>query len=65
MEVDINGATGRNIDMNNSASSWRPNDWPWGGDEYETRWLHSQLIYVAHFYAHKLYEKFVEIGELK
>jgi hypothetical protein len=65
MEVDINGATGRNIDMNNSASSWRPNDWPWGGDEYETRWLHSQLIYVAHHYTHKLYEKFVEIGELK
>lgn len=56
----------RNIDMNNDDPDDvpRPNGWPDGGD-YGDRWLHSQLIYVAHFYAHKLYEKFVEIGELE
>ncbi len=53
----------RNIDMNIDVQ--RPNDWPWGGDKYKTRWLHSQLIYVAYHYTHKLYEKFVNLGELK
>jgi hypothetical protein len=43
-----------------------PNGWPVeSGCDYGDRWLHSQLIYVAHFYAYKLYEKFIEIGDLK
>ena len=56
----------RNIDMdiNNSDNILRPNGWP-VDDTYGNRWLHSQLVYVAHFYAHKLYEKFIEIGGLK
>ena len=55
-----------NIDMNNDDPDDvpRPNGWPDGGD-YGDRWLHSQLIYVAHYYTHKLYEKFINIGGLK
>ena len=63
--ISINGASDRNIDMNNFDLSWRPNGWPWGGSKYQNRWLHSQLIYVAHHYTHVLYEKFIEIGDLK
>lgn len=59
----------RNIDMNMDTASSdgieRPNGWPSDGATYQSRWLHSQLVYVAHFYAHKLYEKFIEIGGLK
>jgi hypothetical protein len=29
------------------------------------RWLHADLMYVAHFYTHKLFEKIVEKGNMK
>ena len=55
-----------NIDMNTDEADniLRPNGWP-SDDKYGNRWLHSQLVYVAHLYAHKLYEKFIEIGGLE
>ncbi|NLB69909.1 MAG: hypothetical protein GX804_09580, partial [Lentisphaerae bacterium] len=60
----------QNIDMNKNTAApdgiERPNDWPDDSDYgYEDRWLHSQFIYVAHHFAHKLYEKFIVIGGLK
>ena len=66
--IDLSFPARFNYDMNAEyvdSERFRPNGWPWGGDKYEARWLHSQLIYVAHHYTHKLYEKFIEIGGLK
>ena len=61
--ITINGVSDRNIDMNNSALTWRPNGWL-SHDKYGDRWLHSELIYVAHYYSYKLYETFIATGGL-
>lgn len=55
-----------NTDMNldDPVGILRPNDWPLH-DKYGDRWLHSQLIYVAHYYSYKLYEKFIVTGGLE
>ena len=65
--IDPNFPSSFNYDMNAEyldSEKFRPNGWPVDGT-YGNRWLHSQLIYVAHHYVHKLYEKFIEIGGLK
>jgi len=56
---------GHQIDMNNSASSWRPNGWGRMHDVYQDRWLHSDLKDMAYFYNHKIFESIVEQGSLK
>ena len=43
----------------------RPNGWGRDDERYETRWLHSDLMYMAYFYTYKLYEIFVEEGDMK
>ena len=55
----------RNIDMN--SSSFRPSPWPnsLGDNTVANRWLHSDFKNVAYFYTYKLFDDFVERGELK
>lgn len=54
-----------NIDMNNSASSWRPNGWGRTGGEYQDRWLHNDVKNMSYLYSFKLFESVVEKGGLK
>jgi len=66
--------TSKNFDMNADPENFRPNGWVAnnyrtkdenGNDTKYFRWLHSELMYVAYFYTFKLYEQFVEQGEMK
>jgi hypothetical protein len=55
----------RNWDMNNSASSWRPNGWGRMHGTYQDRWLHGDIKNMSYFYNHKIFDSIVEQGELQ
>ena len=54
----------RNFNMN---TEFKRDDGAWGRNHkiYEERWLHSDMQDMSFFHNHKLFEKTVEIGELK
>ena len=63
---------GRNFDMN--VGNFRRSDqaWPQRDIDFNTpqntrpkRWLHTDLMNVAHYYTHKLYEAIVAKGDMK
>ena len=65
------GQNGRNFDMH---TTFRRSDqaWPDRDIDFNTpqntrpkRWLHTDLMNVAHYYTHKLYEAIVAKGDLK
>jgi len=48
-------------------SATKPDNGAWGrsGDPYDERWLHNDMQNMAFFYTHKLFEKLVDLGEMK
>jgi len=57
-------AENRAFNMN---SAFKPDADAWGrsGEPYQKRWLHNDMENMAFFYTHKLFEKLVELGEMK
>ena len=51
--------------VNLNESSFKPNEWPNRGREWQTRWLHSDMKDVAYYYNYELYRYIVEQGGLK
>lgn len=53
-----------NFNMN---ADFRPEGGAWGRnhEDYETRWLHSDMKNMAYFYTHKLFDRLVEEGNLQ
>ncbi len=64
-EIRIDESDVVNVNMNNSASSWRPNGWGRMHDVYQDRWLHSDLKNMSYFYNHKIFDSNVEQVELQ
>ena len=53
----------RSQDLN--SASFKSEDWPNRGGDWQTRWLHSDMKDVAYYYAFKLFRYIVEQGGLK
>jgi hypothetical protein len=50
---------------NLDGSSFKPNEWPNRGRDWNTRWLHSDMKDVAYYFNFKLYKYIIENGGLK
>ena len=63
--------TDRNFDLNDSVFRRDDQTWPQRDIDYSvgntrpTRWLHTDLMNVAHYYTYKLYETIVTKGNMK
>ncbi|MFH0908253.1 MAG: hypothetical protein V1929_05790 [bacterium] len=56
----INGAR-----LNYNANDHKPNGWGRDSFTYGTKWLHNDAKKMAYFYTYALFDKFVEMGELR
>ena len=55
----------RNFDMMNLRNGWPESRTQPTVDPDMQGWRHSDIRNVAHLYTHKVYEKWIELGELK